>query len=48
MKVAQMKLFSKPYRWVLFKTTSNEMDRMLTLSMGFSIALVMARIGSFQ
>lgn len=44
MKVAQMKLFSKPYRWVLFKTTSNEMDRMLTLSMGFSIALVMARI----
>jgi uncharacterized membrane protein len=44
MKVAQMKLISKPYRWVLFKTTSNEIDRMLTLSMGFSIALVMARI----
>jgi len=44
MKVVQMKLLSKPYRWLLFKTTSNEMDRMLTLSMGFSIALVMARI----
>jgi uncharacterized membrane protein len=44
MKVMQMKMLGKPYRWVLFKTTSNEMDRMLTLSMGFSIALVMARI----
>ncbi|OQP48867.1 hypothetical protein A4D02_07755 [Niastella koreensis] len=29
---------------MLIKTTSNEMDRMLTLSMGFSIAMVMARI----
>lgn len=47
MKMAQTKLINKPYswyRWVLFKTTANEMDRMLTLSMGFSIALVMARI----
>lgn len=44
MKVMQMKGLGKPYRWVLFKTTSNEMDRMLTLSMGFSVALVMARI----
>lgn len=44
MKVLQMKMPGKPYRWVLFKTTRNEMDRMLTLSMGFSIALVMARI----
>ncbi len=47
MKMAQTKLINKPfswYRWVLFKTTANEMDRMLTLSMGFSIALVMARV----
>ena len=47
MKMAQTKLISKPfswYRWVLFKTTANEMDRMLTLSMVFSIALVMARV----
>jgi uncharacterized membrane protein len=47
MKMAQMKLISIPfswYRWVLFKTTANEMDRMLTLSMVFSIALVMARV----
>ena len=47
MKMAQTKLINKPfswYRWVLFKTTANEMDRMLTLSMVFSIALVMARV----
>ena len=47
MKMAQTKLISIPfswYRWVLFKTTANEMDRMLTLSMVFSIALVMARV----
>ena len=47
MKMAQTKLISKPfswYRWVLFRTTANEMDRMLTLSMLFSIALVMARV----
>ncbi|MBO9199104.1 MULTISPECIES: DUF1361 domain-containing protein [Niastella] len=44
MKVAQMKPISKPYRWMFFNTPLNEIDRMLTLSMGFSIALVMARI----
>jgi uncharacterized membrane protein len=47
MKVAQTNLMSKPfswYRWLLFKTTANEMDRMLTLSMVFSITLVMARV----
>src|SRR5687767_14843610 len=47
MRMAQTKLISKPlswYRWVLFRTTGSEMDRMLTLSMAFSIALAMARV----
>ena len=44
MKVAEAKPVSRPYRWMLFNSTSNEMDRMLTLSMGFSIAMVMARV----
>lgn len=47
MKLVQTKVISKPfswYRWVLLRTTGNEMDRMLTLSMAFSIALVMARV----
>lgn len=47
MKIALMKGIGKPvgwYRWVLLRTTGNEMDRMLTLSIAFSIALVMARV----
>jgi uncharacterized membrane protein len=32
------------YSWALFRTTGSEIDRILTLSMAFSIALVMARI----
>lgn len=30
--------------WALFKTTGSEIDRILTLSMAFSVALVLARI----
>ena len=47
MKIAPIKAISKPlgwYRWCLFRATGSETDRMLTLSMVFSIALVMARI----
>lgn len=47
MKTVAMKLISKPlgwYRWCLFRATGSEMDRMLTLSMAFSIALAMARV----
>src|SRR5262245_52861267 len=44
MKLVQTKLIAKPYRWTLFSPIGNETDRMLTLSMLFSIALVMARI----
>ena len=44
MKAVQTNLIIKPYRWIVFKITGNEMDRMLTLSMGFSIAMVMARM----
>jgi uncharacterized membrane protein len=42
-----MKIISKPlnwYRWFWFRATGNETDRMLTLSMVFSTAMVMARI----
>jgi uncharacterized membrane protein len=42
-----MKMIGKPlnlYRWFWFRVIDNETDRMLTLSMGFSIVLVMARI----
>ena len=32
------------YGWSLFRTTGSEIDRILTLSMAFSVVLVMARI----
>jgi uncharacterized membrane protein len=47
MKLVQTKELDKSnnwYRWVLFRTGGSEIDRILTLSMAFSIALVMARI----
>ena len=47
MKLVQTKELGKSnnwYRWILFRTGGSEIDRILALSMAFSIALVMARI----
>jgi len=44
MKAAEMELISKPYQGELLKTTRNEVDRILMLSMAFSVALLVARI----
>jgi uncharacterized membrane protein len=44
MSVQQMKLIGKPYRGELLRTTRNEVDRILILSIAFSIAMVMARV----
>ena len=44
MKLAQTKEINRPIRLNRFTLFNSEIDRILTLSMGFSIVLVMARI----
>src|SRR5689334_14731206 len=42
-----MRIISKPFYWyrsLVFRMTGTETDRMLTLSMAFSAALVVARV----